>query len=194
MATVMINKTSENTPICPLWTKQGLKNLGKLIYASRVSQGLSLDEVATKIKEKIGDKLTPTKKTINNVENGIGEPKYNTIAAITAAEIIIDKQGNPYDILNILNIASEKITPELPTMKTIEQNNLTLEEIKTQIYAHEKYLSFRKFKSFFYGIETPNLNHELSILRLICDPSDIFSEEEWIRAAKRDALLKHSKQ
>jgi hypothetical protein len=46
----------------------------------------------------------------------------------------------------------------------------------------------------FNGVNTPDAQHELRILRLICDPSGIFSEEEWIRASKKDALTNIKRQ
>ncbi|HEY9702551.1 MAG TPA: hypothetical protein V6C58_08905 [Allocoleopsis sp.] len=184
---------------CPIWTKNGLANLGRLIYASRTYRGYSLDDVVKIIQSQVGEKLTPSKKTLGNIENGVGEPKYNTIAAITAAQIIFNKYEEPYNILDVLNIASEKITPEPPTMKTIEEmvkltmkeNSLTLNKIKEQISPHSQYLNFRKFRTIFHGIDIPSAQHELRILRLICDPSDIFSEKEWIRAVKREELIRY---
>jgi transcriptional regulator with XRE-family HTH domain len=186
---------------CLLWTKNGLNTLGQLVKESRLCQGLSQEEAIKLINEKLGAGIAPSKTTLSNLENSVGNPQYNTIAAITGAGLIIDINKEPYSILEVLSIASEKIIPKFPEMKTIKEmieecentNKISMSRIKSYIKNHNKYISERRINTIKNGIDIPT-TQELMAIREIYDPEEeIFNEEQWLIASKRDSLLRQGK-
>lgn len=95
-----------------LWTKRGLTVLGKTIRAARIAKGWSLDTASEATQLATNGRAKISKKTIGNVENGIGEPKYNTLAAIAAAGFVVNSAGHPLTEADFIDIACELIDPE----------------------------------------------------------------------------------
>ena len=98
------------TVLAKFWTKQGLGRLGEAIRKARESQGRSLGDIVDLVFERTGYKLS--KKTIGNVENKVGEPKYNTLVAIAAAGFILNPAtGKPFTEDEFNDIAAEVLDP-----------------------------------------------------------------------------------
>lgn len=98
------------TALAKFWTKQGLGKLGEAIRTARESQGSSLGDAVDMVFERTGYRLS--KKTIGNVENNVGEPKYNTLVAIAAAGFIKNPAtGKPFTEDEFNDIAAEVLDP-----------------------------------------------------------------------------------
>ena len=96
--------------LAKFWTKQGLGRLGEAIRTARESQGSSLGDAVDMVFDRTGYKLS--KKTIGNVENNVGEPKYNTLVAIAAAGLVINPAtGKPFTEDEFNDIAAEVLDP-----------------------------------------------------------------------------------
>ena len=78
-------KTAARQP-AQLWTKKGLGRLGYLIRQTRQDMGWSLDKLASAVFASTGEQIA--KKTIGNIENNVGFPQYNSLAAIAALRLI----------------------------------------------------------------------------------------------------------
>ena len=101
---------SSVTVLAKFWTKQGLGRLGEAIRTARESQGSSLGDAVDMVFDRTGYKLS--KKTIGNVENNVGEPKYNTLVAIAAAGFVINPAtGKPFTEDEFNDIAAEVLDP-----------------------------------------------------------------------------------
>lgn len=101
---------SNFTVLAKFWTKQGLGRLGEAIRTARESQGSSLADAVDIVFERTGYKLS--KKTIGNVENNVGEPKYNTLVALAAAGFVINPvTGKPFTEDEFNDIAAEVLDP-----------------------------------------------------------------------------------
>lgn len=96
--------------LAKFWTKQGLGRLGEAIRAARESQDRSLGDAVDLVFQRTGYKLS--KKTIGNVENNVGEPKYNTLVAIAAAGFVLSPAtGTPFTEDEFNDIAAEVLDP-----------------------------------------------------------------------------------
>ncbi len=96
--------------LAKFWTKKGLGILGEAIRTARETQGRSLVDVVELVVQRTGYKLS--KKTIGNVENNVGEPKYNTLVAIAAAGFVINPAtGKPFTEDEFNDIAAEVLDP-----------------------------------------------------------------------------------
>lgn len=102
--------TGAGMVLAKFWTKQGLGRLGGAIRAARESQGSSLGDIVDLVFQRTGYKLS--KKTIGNVENNVGEPKYNTLVAIAAAGFVLNPaKGKPFTEDEFNDIAAEVLDP-----------------------------------------------------------------------------------
>ncbi|MBD2492601.1 helix-turn-helix domain-containing protein [Aulosira sp. FACHB-615] len=63
-----------------IWTKAGLARLGEIIRHSREARGLNLRDTACLISARTGVDIAHN--TLGMIERGVGEPKYNSLAAI----------------------------------------------------------------------------------------------------------------
>lgn len=98
------------TVLAKFWTKRGLGRLGEAIRTARESQGRSLGDIVDLVFQRTGYKLS--KKTIGNVENNVGEPKYNTLVAIAAAGFVLNRAtGKPFTEDEFNDIAAEVLDP-----------------------------------------------------------------------------------
>lgn len=98
------------TVLAKFWTKRGLGRLGEAIRKARESQGSSLGDIVDLVFERTGYKLS--KKTIGNVENNVGEPKYNTLVAIAAARFVLNPDTQkPFTEDEFNDIAAEVLDP-----------------------------------------------------------------------------------
>ncbi|ALF55739.1 hypothetical protein ACX27_27425 [Nostoc piscinale CENA21] len=84
-----------------IWTKAGLIRLGEIIRHSREAKGLNLRDAACIISAQTGIEVAHN--TLGMIERGVSEPKYNTLAAIAAAEFVElgDRTLNIYDFIDI---------------------------------------------------------------------------------------------
>ena len=93
-----------------LWTKAGLERLGKIVAVARNALGWSQREAIRAIAEKTG--RTISDKTLSNLENGVGEPKYSTLAIVAAAELVRDAEtGRVLTVRDFCDIAAEEWIP-----------------------------------------------------------------------------------
>ena len=86
------------------WTKPGLENLGSLLQRSRENRKLSLREAADVV-GRYGQAVDHC--TLQRIEKGHGEPKWNTLVAIAASKLITCDRGIPLTIYDFIDIASE---------------------------------------------------------------------------------------
>jgi transcriptional regulator with XRE-family HTH domain len=105
-----VQSQAENKP--KFWTDNGLAKLGRLIRIAREKQKLPGDDKVFSLQKAADEIFAKTQKrvsakTIGNVENGIGTPQYNTLAAIAAAGFVTDENGNLLTIDDFINIACE---------------------------------------------------------------------------------------
>jgi transcriptional regulator with XRE-family HTH domain len=91
----------------PFLTKSGLIRLGKLLEASRVARGWSLDRLVVEIHNQTGQMLT--KSAISHLERGNVDPKWNTLALLTATGYVVKPSGDPYSVGELFAIASEQL-------------------------------------------------------------------------------------
>lgn len=112
------------TVLAKFWTKRGLGRLGEAMRLARESQGRSLGDIVDLIFERTGYKLS--KKTIGNVENNVGEPKYNTLVAIAAAGFVLSPAtGEPFTEDEFNDIAAEVLDPLSGQYCQLEKSSLT---------------------------------------------------------------------
>lgn len=112
------------TVLAKFWTKRGLGILGEAIRTARESQGRSLGDTVDLVFERTGYKLS--KKTIGNVENNVGEPKYNTLVAIAAAGFVLSPAtGKAFTEDEFNDIASEVLDPFTGQYRQHEENSLS---------------------------------------------------------------------
>lgn len=101
---------STGVALAKFWTKRGLGRLGQAIRTARESEGKSLADIVDLVYQRTGYKLS--KKTIGNVENNVGEPKYNTLVAIAAAGFVINQaKSKPFTEDEFNDIAAEVLDP-----------------------------------------------------------------------------------
>lgn len=86
------------------WTKPGLENLGSLLQRSRENRKLSLREAADVV-GRYGQAVDHC--TLQRIEKGHSEPKWNTLVAIAASKLITCDRGIPLTIYDFIDIASE---------------------------------------------------------------------------------------
>ncbi|WP_181256801.1 helix-turn-helix domain-containing protein [Merismopedia glauca] len=108
MGKMPVCATSQNPT--GLWTRAGLERLGKIVAQARNARGWSQREAIRLIAEKTG--RTISDKTLSNLENGVGEPKYSTLAIVAAAELVRDAEtGRVLTVHDFCDIASEEWIP-----------------------------------------------------------------------------------
>ena len=97
------------------WTQRGLDNLGKILKQSRENRNLSLRDAADVISRKLSSCYVTAVDhgTISRIEKGHGEPKWNTLVAISASQFVRDKYNNPLTIYDFIDIASESTAQKL---------------------------------------------------------------------------------
>jgi transcriptional regulator with XRE-family HTH domain len=84
--------------------------LGKIVAQARNARGLSQREAIRFIAEKTG--RTIADKTLSNLENGVGEPKYSTLAIVAAAELVRNAQTKKaLTVRDFCEIAAEEWIP-----------------------------------------------------------------------------------
>jgi transcriptional regulator with XRE-family HTH domain len=175
-----------------LWTKKGLERLGELINFYRKEEGWSLEVLSHLILSYTGQSASP--KTLGNIENNIGMPSWNNLAAIATLGFVKNpKTGQVLTEFDFVDIASENLTVEfgmeLPIMirKACEINGVKREQylsllnkLNTVKMAN---LSEQRFDLICQGIELPT-DDELRVIRVLVDPHEkAFKEKDWLVAA-----------
>ena len=92
-----------------LWTKKGLGRLGFLIRQARLELGWSMDRLALAVYHKTGEQIA--KKTIGNIENNVGFPQYNSLAAIAVGCGKWEVGSGVWGVGRINKIISYLLTP-----------------------------------------------------------------------------------
>lgn len=93
-----------------IWTKRGLEALGEILREARKARGWSQRDLSQFVYQQTGHKVSD--RSIGNLENNTGEPKYNTVALIAAAGFVINPAtGRPFTEDDFINIACEVIDP-----------------------------------------------------------------------------------
>ncbi len=87
-----------------LLIEEGLKKLGKIHLDARTRLGYSIEDMRGYILERTGK--TIAKSTISNIEKGHNDPKWDTLAIISAAGYLINPATNrPYTTHQLFQIA-----------------------------------------------------------------------------------------
>lgn len=93
-----------------IWTKRGLEALGEILREARKARGWSQRDLSQFVYQRTGHKVSD--RSIGNLENNTGEPKYNTVALIAAAGFVINSAtGKPFTEDDFINIACEVLDP-----------------------------------------------------------------------------------
>ncbi|MBD2364477.1 hypothetical protein H6G36_25445 [Anabaena minutissima FACHB-250] len=142
------------------WTKDGLTALGRLIRLSRENQQLTLMDAVALIKQKTGQSVGF--RTLASVETSVGEPKYNTLAAIAAAGFV-KADGRTLDIFDFIAIASESEVNMNALAQLIQnyldRNNTTLEE-----FARLCRLDVGKMRAIASGMQTADYETDIALI------------------------------
>lgn len=173
-----------------LWTKKGLGRLGFLIRQARLDLGWSMDRLALAVFHKTGEQIA--KKTIGNIENNVGFPQYNSLAAIAALKIVKSSTGRPLDHHDFIDIASEnyELTPmDIKNMVSCAMltNKLSEGEIWRKLEAMRLNTSPSFTLDRFEKIKEKQIRptqEDIRIIRELVDPNgEAFDETEWLQSA-----------
>lgn len=101
--------------VSKFWTKRGLVKLGRVVKLAREAKGWSLRDVEREIKKKNPDREdNPTYRTIENLEVGKGQPRWNTVVAIASLKFVLHPlTGKPFAEEELSDIAAERFDPEI---------------------------------------------------------------------------------
>lgn len=135
------------------WTKKGLETLGSLIRRSREDRGLSLRQAAEIVEACLDSSCsirTIDHGTLSRIEKGHGEPRYNSLAAIAAAGIVLDSNGNALNIYDFINIASESCCASM-TFKELIQYELDRRGWTLRQFAADNELDYEDLAEIFDG-------------------------------------------
>lgn len=103
-------------------TENGKKLLGRIAREAREAKGWSLRDVARILKEDYG--LSLSIGAISDLEVGMREPQWNTLARLVALEYIINPHTEqPYSISDLFKIACEALDPETGLERETAQCN-----------------------------------------------------------------------
>lgn len=93
-----------------IWTKRGLEALGEILREARKARGWSQRDLSQFVYRKTGYKISD--RSIGNLENNTGSPKYNTVALLAASGFVINPAtGMPFSEDDFINIACEVLDP-----------------------------------------------------------------------------------
>lgn len=93
-------------PAIHLITDKGKKKLGNLLRGCRENLGLSMDDLMVLIATNTG--YTLSKSAISDLENGKTDPKWNTLAIVSAAGYVQNPStGKPFTPSEMFQIACE---------------------------------------------------------------------------------------
>lgn len=204
--TNIVQEKYKNTNFCPkVWTERGLKKLGQIIRISRENQRLSLDEMADIVLRRTGRSIS--KKTLGNIENGVGEPKYNTLAIIAAVKIVVDGQGKYLSIEDFMDIASEveffhtstqtkSMSLEKMIRKAMADNKISQEAVEAsliqQVLNNIGNIDLEKFRDILTGSTQQISIEELRLIVNAVDPEqEVFSWWDWERQATTENPAHH---
>jgi len=96
--------------LAKIWTKRGLEALGEILREARKARGWSQRDLSQFVYQQTGHKVSD--RSIGNLENNTGEPKYNTVAVIAAAGFVINPAtGRSFSEDDFINIACEVLDP-----------------------------------------------------------------------------------
>jgi hypothetical protein len=149
-----------------------------------------MDQLVRTVAQKTGEQIS--KKTVGNIENNVGMPQYNSLAAIAALRFVKDSRtGKPLDEHDFIDIASETypIAPMLAEMIgcAILTNKVTEGEIwrKLETMRQQKLTEFtlNRLEKIQQGQITPT-DDDIRVIRELIDPNgEAFDEQEWLEAA-----------
>ena len=174
-----------------LWTKKGLGRLGYLIRQTRQDMGWSLDKLASAVFTATGEQIA--KKTIGNIENNVGFPQYNSLAAIAALRLIKNPHtGRPLDHHDFIDIASENYPITFMDIKNMIDcamliNKISEGEINRNLQAMQERLidpfTLDRLEKIKQGRIAPTLE-DIRVIRLLVDPHEnAFTYTEWLESA-----------
>lgn len=173
-----------------LWTKKGLGRLGYLIRQTRQDMGWSLDKLASAVFTATGEQIA--KKTIGNIENNVGFPQYNSLAAIAALRLIKSPTGRPLDHHDFIDIASENHPITFMDIRNmigcaVLINKISEGEINRTLQAMQERLidpfTLDRLEKIKQGRIAPT-SEDIRVIRLLVDPyENAFTETEWLEAA-----------
>lgn len=175
-----------------LWTKKGLGRLGFLIRQARLDLGWSMDRLALAVFHKTGEQIA--KKTIGNIENNVGFPQYNSLAAIAALKIVKSSTGRPLDHHDFIDIASENYELTPMDIKNMVSCAMLINKISEgEIWRKLETIRLKADKPFPFTLERLEkikegqirpTHGDIGIIRELVDPnSEAFEETEWLQSA-----------
>jgi len=175
-----------------LWTKKGLGRLGFLIRQARLDLGWSMDRLALAVFHKTGEQIA--KKTIGNIENNVGFPQYNSLAAIAALKIVKSSTGRPLDHHDFVDIASENYELTPMDIKNMIGCAMLINKISEgEIWRKLETIRLKADKPFpftldrFEKIKEKQIRptqEDIRVIRELVDPNgEAFDEIEWLQSA-----------
>ncbi|MEW5859598.1 MAG: hypothetical protein AB1861_19795 [Cyanobacteriota bacterium] len=103
---------ASNPKKAKLYTEEGLKKLGKLLYIARKSLKLGYRSFSNHMLLKTGYSLSEI--TLMDMEKAIRVPSWRTLAILECAEIIYRPDGTPYTFEEFCQVAYGAIDPTDP--------------------------------------------------------------------------------
>lgn len=175
-----------------LWTKKGLGRLGFLIRQARLDLGWSMDRLALAVFHKTGEQIA--KKTIGNIENNVGFPQYNSLAAIAALKIVKSSTGRPLDHHDFVDIASENYELTPMDIKNMVSCAMLINKISEgEIWRKLEAMRLKADKPFSFTLERFEkikerqirpTQEDIRIIQELIDPNgEAFEETEWLQSA-----------
>ena len=146
------------------WTKSGLENLGYLLQQSRENRKLSLREAADVV-GRYGQAVDHC--TLQRIEKGHGEPKWNTLVAIAASKLITCDRGIPLTIYDFIDIASENRVTDMDILIKLIKVELQNRGWTLRRMAEETGIELADLVDISEGRQSEDFEGDLTLLALV---------------------------
>ena len=146
------------------WTKAGLENLGYLLQQSRENRKLSLREAADVV-GRYGQAVDHC--TLQRIEKGHGEPKWNTLVAIAASKLITCDRGIPLTIYDFIDIASENRVTDMDILIKLIKVELQNRGWTLRRMAEETGIELADLVDISEGRQSEDFEGDLTLLALV---------------------------
>ena len=146
------------------WTKPGLENLGSLLQQSRENRKLSLREAADVV-GRYGQAVDHC--TLQRIEKGHGEPKWNTLVAIAASKLITCNRGIPLTIYDFIDIASENRVTDMDILIKLIKVELQNRGWTLRRMAEETGIELADLLDISEGRQSEDFEGDLTLLALV---------------------------
>ena len=146
------------------WTKPGLENLGSLLQRSRENRKLSLREAADVV-GRYGQAVDHC--TLQRIEKGHGEPKWNTLVAIAASKLITCDRGIPLTIYDFIDVASENRVTDMDILIKLIKVELQNRGWTLRRMAEETGIELADLLDISEGRQSEDFEGDLTLLALV---------------------------